>query len=116
MRFCSGRSLGLALVGATLAFATTANGAVFTEDFGTLANATTISTANTNLTYVRVGSAGGSITATNPSTVGTGASATIAGPTTTSLNGIGVQSTLGLTSQADLSFDLKFGNATTGTL
>jgi hypothetical protein len=89
---------------------------VFSEDFGTLANGTTITTSNTDFTYVRVGSGGGSITALNPSTLSSGASMILAGPTSTSLNGVGVQTGLGLTSVAELSLKLKFDNASTGTL
>lgn len=120
MNYSSPRKRNLALLAvavATVAFGATAKAAtVFSENFGTLADGTPITTANTSLTYARVGSGGGALAATNPSTIGTGASATITGPTGTSLTGLGVTSGLGLTSQADLSFDLKFGNATTGTL
>lgn len=86
-----------------------AQGAViFTEDFGTLADGTEISTSNTDLTYVRVGTGGGSILAENPSSFGSGASAFITGPTSTSLNGIGVQSTLDFGSASSLSFSADF--------
>lgn len=89
---------------------------VFSEDFGNLANGTTITTSNTDFTYVRVGTGGGSITALNPSTLSTGASMVLAGPTSTSLNGVGVQSGLGLTDEAELSFKLKFADVSSGTL
>jgi hypothetical protein len=90
---------------------------VFTENFGTLANGTTISTSNTGLTYVRVGTQGGSITALNPSTVGAGASALISGPTGGSLNGIGVGSGLdfGENTTYTMSFDFKVTD-TSGTI
>jgi len=61
---------------------------VFQENFGSLANTTTISTSNTSLDYVRVGTGGGSISAKEPSSF-TGSSAVITGPSNTSLNGIG---------------------------
>jgi hypothetical protein len=61
---------------------------VFSEDFGALVDNTTITTANTDLTYVRVGTGGGSIVSKNPSSF-SGPSALITGPSNTSLNGIG---------------------------
>lgn len=81
---------------------------VFEEDFGALANATTITTSNTDLTYVRVGTGTGSIEAQNPSNFGAGASAVITGPTTTSLNGIGVGDTLDFDGNNSISFALDF--------
>lgn len=86
---------------------------VFSEDFGTLANATTITTSNTDLTYVRIGTGGGSIAALDPSTVGSGASALITGPSNTSLNGIGVGSGLdfGTNPTITLAFDFSLSNA-----
>ncbi len=117
MRTRPGQIWALAAAVAIAAFAGSAKAAtVFSEDFGTLADGSAITTANTTLTFVRVGGGGGALAATNPSTVGSGASATITGPTSSSITGFGVASGLGLTSQADLSFDVKFSDVTTGTL
>lgn len=77
---------------------------VFSEDFGNLANATTITTGNTDLTYVRVGTQGGSIAAVNPSSFGAGASALITGPSGGSLNGLGVGDTLDFGTAPALTF------------
>ncbi len=86
---------------------------VFSEDFGVLDNGTTITTSNTDLTYVRIGTQGGGIEALNPSTVGTGASALITGPTGGSLNGIGVGSELDFDSAPTITmaFDFKITDA-----
>ena len=68
---------------------------VFQETFDDLPNNTALTISNTDLTYVRIGTGGGTINATSPGFFGTGASASIAQATSsTSLNGIGVQSTL----------------------
>lgn len=93
-----------AVIGAASAATT-----VFTESFGNLANGTTISTSNTSLTYVRVGTGGGSIVAASPSTIGSGSSAVITGPSNTSLNGVGVGSGLdfGGAGTVTLAFDFK---------
>lgn len=87
---------------------------IFSEDFGDLANGTTITTSNTALTYVRVGTQGGSIQALNPSTVGSGASVLITGPTGGSLNGIGVGNTLdfGGSEFISMQFDFAISNTT----
>jgi hypothetical protein len=81
---------------------------VFTEDFEGLADGTDISTSNTDLTYVRIGSGGGVIDALNPGSFGTAASAIITqGSSSGSLNGIGVQSTLPSSNVYTLAFDLR---------
>jgi hypothetical protein len=77
---------------------------VFSEDFGTITDGTSITTSNTNLTYVRVGNQGGSIESVNPSSFGSGASALISGPTGGSLNGLGVQSGLNFTDVPQIIF------------
>lgn len=86
---------------------------IFDEDFGTLADGTTIATdgSNTDFTYVRVGGGGGSIEALNPSTIGDGASLKIVGPTTGSLNGVGVGTGLGGGDLLTLMFSLKMSDA-----
>ena len=98
-------SLALAI---GLAAAAQAQIIVFSEDFDNLANGTTITTSNTSLTYVRVGSQGGSITAQNPSSFGAGASGFITGPSAGSLNGIGVTDGLNLSTAEEIAFDLDF--------
>jgi hypothetical protein len=86
---------------------------VFTEDFEGLTNGTDISTSNTDLTYVRIGGGGGVIDALNPGSFGTGASAIITQNTSsTSLNGIGVGSTLPSSNVYTLAFDLRLTNLT----
>lgn len=96
----------------SVGFAFTASGQMFqdlfNEDFASLTNGTTITTSNTDLTYVRVGTGGGSITAQNPSSF-SGASAFITGPSSTSLNGIGAT---GFDAQRiyEMAFDFRLGN------
>ena len=70
---------------------------VFSENFGTLTNGTNISTANTAFDYVRVGSGGGGITATDPNCLGSGSGSAmqLGGSSSSSLNGVGIQSSLG---------------------
>ena len=90
---------------------------VFSEDFGTLANGTNITTGNTDLTYVRVGTQGGSITALSPSTVGSGSSLLMTGPSGGSLNGIGVGSGLDFGGQQIITMEFDFSfSTTTGTV
>jgi len=103
-------ALALAVGFTTSAFGQTL---IFEEDFGTLANGTTITTSNTDLTYVRVGGQGGSIEALNPSTVGSGASLFLTGPSGGSINGFGVADGLDFTGQDEItfSFDFKLSNA-----
>lgn len=56
---------------------------IFTENFGTLANGTAITTSNTSFSYVRLSTGAGtkSINSKNPSEVSTGASAVLIAPT-----------------------------------
>lgn len=89
---------------------------LFTEDFGSLATGTDIVTtpsANTNLDYARVGTGGGSIKALGASTIGSGSSGVISGPTTSSLNGIGKQAFTS-SNVASLQMKLKLSNASGG--
>lgn len=86
---------------------------VFTEDFTGLANGTDISTSNTDLTYVRIGTGGGVIDALNPGSFGTGPSAIVTQNSSSgSLNGIGVGSTLPSSNVYTLTFDLRLTNLT----
>ena len=80
---------------------------VFQETFDDLSNGTTLSTANTDLTYVRI-STNGSIKATSPGFFGTGASASITqSASSASLSGIGVQSTLPSSNIYTMAFDFR---------
>ncbi|MBK7871801.1 MAG: hypothetical protein IPJ74_14540 [Saprospiraceae bacterium] len=63
-------------------------GQVFTENFNSLTDGTTITTSNTNFNYVRVGTGGGSIEADDDCGI-SGMAMNIGGTTTTSLNGVG---------------------------
>lgn len=99
------------LTALTIALALTAcaSAQTFTENFGSLTNGTTITTSNTSLTYVRVGTGGGSVLALAPSNF-SGSAAVITSPTSTSLNGIGVQNTLTASSMYDFSFDFRLSS------
>ena len=80
---------------------------VFQETFDDLSNGTTLSTANTDLTYARIGT-NGSILATSPGFFGTGASASITQSVSSgSLSGIGVQSTLPSSNIYTMAFDFR---------
>jgi len=81
---------------------------VFQETFDDLPNNTALTTSNTDLTYVRIGTGGGTINATSPGFFGTGASASITQvSSSTSLNGIGVQSTLPSSNIYTMAFDFR---------
>ena len=80
---------------------------VFQETFDDLSDGTTLSTANTDLTYLRIGT-NGSIKATSPGFFGTGASASITQSASSgSLSGIGVQSTLLPSSIYTMAFNFR---------
>ena len=80
---------------------------VFQETFDDLSNGTNLSTANTDLTYLRIGT-NGSIKATSPGFFGTGASASITQSASSgSLTGIGVQSTLQSSNIYTMAFDFR---------
>jgi len=97
----------------SVGFAFTASGQMFqdlfNEDFGSLADGTTITTNNTDLTYVRVGTQGGSISIKNPSSFSSGASAVIIGPSGGSLNGVGATG-LAPFPIYEMAFDFRLGN------
>ena len=78
---------------------------VFSEDFDSLSPGNNITTSNTNFDYVRIGSGGGSITA-EQATSGE-LHMRIGGSTSTSLNGVGIQSTLGNLNLLTMNFRLK---------
>lgn len=82
---------------------------IFSEDFGALANGTTLSDANTNFDYLRTGAGGGGYTALNPSTIGDGASMALVGSSTASLTGVGVGTGLGGGNVMTMMFSLKLG-------
>jgi len=110
----------LILVVVTLALTPMTVGAaqVFAEGFGNAAPAgTAISTSNTNLSYVRVGSGGGSIQSSN-STLGGGVnnsiSMTLGGSMTGSLNGVGKSGLTAMT-VTTMNFRMKITSGNTGT-
>lgn len=78
---------------------------VFTETFDSLTSGTVISTSNTNFDYVRIGTGGGSITA-EEATNGE-IHMRIGGSNSTSLNGVGIQSSLGNLDIVTLNFRMK---------
>ena len=88
---------------------------IFLEDFGNLADGTNITTSNTNFDYRRVGSGGGAIVAQNPSSF-SGASMSLGGSNTGSLNGVGVASGLGNNNFLGFSFDFRTADASLGDL
>ena len=106
-------AVSLALI--ALASAAASAGVVFSEDFGTLANGTQLTSSNTDFDYLRVGTGGGSYTALNPSTVGSGASMALVGSTSTSLAGVGLSTGLGVGTTMSMTFSYK-PSATTGDL
>jgi len=80
---------------------------VFQETFDDLSDGTALSTANTDLTYLRIGT-NGSIKATSPGFFGAGASASITQSAASgSLSGIGVQSTLLSSNIYTMAFDFR---------
>lgn len=74
---------------------------IFTETFNGLLNNTNISTSNTNFDYVRIGNGGGSITAQVVNNV---TYMRLGGSESGSLNGVGVQSSLGEADVTTLNF------------
>ncbi len=105
-----------AMVFYALAVNKTSNaGLIFSENFGSLSNNATITTSNTDFTYVRSGT-GGSVVALNPSNFGSGSSLNLGGSSGGSLTGVGVQTGLGSNRLIDFSLDLRAINGTTGTL
>ncbi|RME56945.1 hypothetical protein D6779_09725, partial [Candidatus Parcubacteria bacterium] len=99
-------TLILIAVAITLALPTIGYAAnIFSEDFNALTPSTNITTSNTNFDYVRIGSGGGSITA-EQATSGE-MHMRIGGSTNTSLNGVGIQSSLGGQTVLTMNFRLK---------
>ena len=81
---------------------------VFSENFDALSNGTNATTSNTALTYARIGTGGGLIQSLSPGNFGTGASAVVTmASNSTSLNGIGVQSTLPASTVYTLSLNIR---------
>lgn len=96
-----------------LGLATSAMGQVFSEDFGSIANGTAITTANTNLTYARTGSGTPILEARNPSNIGDGSSAFLSA-SGGSLTGIGVGNTLEASNAYSFGVDFRLTSATAG--
>lgn len=91
----------------------------FSEFFGSLADGTTITTSNTNFTYVRVGSGGGSIEAESPNCFGdgTGSAMQIGGTISSSLNGVGVlDDTFTASSFSVMTFKVRSSDMSAGDL
>lgn len=86
---------------------------VFSEDFEGLTNGEDLTTSNTALTYIRIGTGLGVIDALTPGNFGTGGSAIVTQNTSSSsLNGIGVASTLPASNLYELSMDLRLTDLT----
>ncbi len=77
----------------------------FAEYFDTLSAGTSITTSNTNFTYVRIGTGAGSITA--ETAVSGEPYMRIGGSSSGSLNGVGIQSTLGNLSLLTMNFRIN---------
>lgn len=90
---------------------------VFTENFGSLANGTTLTTANTNFTYVRTSTGTGAVdpNAINPSNFGAGSSGFLQGPSGSgSLTGVGIQNTLTSSDVYTMSVDFRLSSVASG--
>ena len=88
-----------------------------TCDFGTTANGTTATTANTGFGGVRIGSAGGSFTIQNPGkTIGSQGELRGIAPTTSSINSVGLTSTEygTATTTFTIAFDLHLSGGSSG--
>lgn len=100
---------------AALGLAGAAHGQVFSEDFGTIADGTVITTSNTDFTYVRTSTGTGAEDpdAINPSSFGTGSSAFLQSPSG-SLTGVGVQDSLPSSNIYTFAVDFRFSDVTAG--
>ena len=92
-------------------FASSLTAQIFTEDFDTLSDGQALTTKNTNLTYIRAGV--GAIAGINPSSFGSGSSASILG-ITSSLTGIGVGDSLPSSNVYTLSVDFRINDVSAG--
>ena len=88
---------------------------IFSEDFSNIPDGTDITVSNTNFDYRRIGSGGGSIVSTNPSSF-TQAAMSLGGSSSTSLNGVGLSSGLGSQKFIGLSFNFRSGDVSLGDL
>ncbi len=88
---------------------------IFSEDFGNIADGTNIDTSNTNFNYRRIGSGGGAIVSTNPSSF-TQAAMSLGGASGGSLNGVGLSSGLGSNNFVGLSFNFRSADVSQGDL
>ena len=79
---------------------------IFSENFGNISDGTNITTSNTNFNYRRIGSGGGGIVSTNPSSF-TQAAMSLGGSSSSSLNGVGLTSGLGNNNFLGLSFNFN---------
>ena len=109
------RLFGWLAVGCVLMAAVPAPAAlVFSEDFTGLTNGEVLTTSNTDLTYIRIGSGGGVINALAPGNfTGNSPSAIVTQATSGgALNGIGVANTLPLSDVYELSLDFRLTDLT----
>lgn len=83
---------------------------IFTEDFDSLLSGATISTANTNFDYVRIGTSG-TPTITAEEAASGEMHMKIGGSPSTSLTGVGIKSSLGGADVITINFRLKLDNA-----
>lgn len=81
---------------------------VFTETFDSLTSGTNITTSNTTFDYVRIGSGGGSITAEQASSGER--HMRLGGSESGSLNGVGIQDSLGGSTITTMNFRVKLEN------
>lgn len=81
---------------------------VFTEDFEGTTNGENLTTSNTALTYIRIGSGGGAISAISPGIFGTGNAAAVTQNTPSgSLNGLGVADSLPSSNVYELTLNFR---------
>ena len=88
---------------------------IFSENFGNISDGTNITTSNTNFNYRRIGSGGGGIVSTNPSSF-TLAAMSLGGSSSSSLNGVGLTSGLGNNNFLGLSFNFQSADVSQGDL
>jgi hypothetical protein len=86
---------------------------VFDEEFGSLPDGTTLTTSNTDFTYIRKGSGASDPAVIRPAQVGSGSSIFVKG-VSGSLTGVGVKETLTLSSIYTMSVNFRFTDVSSG--
>ncbi|MCP4778439.1 MAG: PEP-CTERM sorting domain-containing protein [Planctomycetaceae bacterium] len=109
------RSFTLALAVVLFACHSSSGDLIFSENFGNIGDGTNITTSNTSFDYRRIGSGGGAIVSTNPSSF-TQAAMSLGGASGGSLNGVGLSSGLGSKDFVGLSFNFRSANVSQGDL